>query len=66
VIIINDNEIIKYEQLKKFEWSTRTLGNIEDIKNIKVIINDKLKNSITLNDENIEMFKKTNFVRYDK
>lgn len=66
VVIINDNEIIKYEQLKKFEWSIRTLGNVENIKNIKIIINDKLKNSITLNNDNIEMFKKTNFVRYDK
>ena len=66
VVIINDNEIIKYKQLKKFEWSTRTLGNVEDIKNIKILINDKLKNSISLNNENIEMFKKTNFVRYDK
>lgn len=65
VVIVNDENIIKFENLKKFEWSIRTLGEPKDIKNIKVIINDKLKNNIILNENNIEMFKKTNFVKYE-
>ena len=65
IVIVNDDNIIKFENLKKFEWSIQTLGEPKDIRNIKVIINDKLKNNIILNENNIEMFKKTNFVKYE-
>lgn len=65
IVIVNDDNIIKFENLKKFEWSIRTLGEPINVRNIKVIINDKLKNNIILNENNIEMFKKTNFVKYE-
>jgi hypothetical protein len=64
-VIVNNDKIIKFFNIEKFKWSISTLGNPNEIKNIKVIINDKLKNNIILDEKNIEMFKKTNFVRYE-
>jgi hypothetical protein len=66
VVILNDDKIIKFSNLEKFNWSISSLGKPNDVKNIKIIINDKLKNNITLDESNIEMFKKTNFVKYGK
>ena len=63
--IINDERIIKVDKLGKFRWRIDSLGKPEEIKNIKIMINDKLKNSIILNDNNIEEFKLTNFMKYD-
>lgn len=65
IVIVNNNKILKFENLKKFEWSINTLGKPQEISNIKILINDKLKNNITLNEKNIEMFKLTNFVKYE-
>jgi hypothetical protein len=65
VVIVNDERIIKFDKIKKFEWSITTLGEPKNIKNIKVIVNDKLKNNIILDNSNIELFKKTNFVKYE-
>ena len=65
IVIVNNNKILKFENLKKFEWSINTLGKPQEISNIKIIINDKLKNNIILNEQNIEMFKLTNFVKYE-
>jgi hypothetical protein len=65
VVIVNDDRIIKFLNIEKFQWSITTLGHPNEIKNIKVIINDKLKNNIILDKNNIEIFKKTNFVRYE-
>ena len=65
VVIINDERIIKVDKLGKFRWRVDTIGKPEEIKNIKIMINDKLKNSIILNDNNIEEFKLTNFMKYD-
>ena len=65
VVIINDERIIKVDKLGKFRWRIDSLGKPEEIKNIKIMINDKLKNSIILNDNNIEEFKLTNFMKYD-
>ena len=66
IVIVNDDKIIKFKELNKFAWSIITLGKIDEVNNIKVIINDKLKHNISLDDDNIEMFKKTNFVKYEK
>ena len=65
VVIVNNERIIKFNEIKKFEWSITTLGEPKNIKNIKVIVNDKLKNNIILDNSNIELFKKTNFVKYE-
>lgn len=65
IVIVNNNKILKFENLKKFEWSINTLGKPQEISNIKILINDKLKNNIILNEQNIEMFKLTNFVKYE-
>jgi len=65
MVIVNNEKIIKFDNLKKFEWSITSLGEPKNIKNIKVIINDKLKNNLILDENNIELFKQTNFIKYD-
>lgn len=64
VVLVNNDKIFKFLNLKKYAWSIITLGKPEEIKNIKVIINDKLKNNIILDNNNIELFKTTNFAKY--
>lgn len=65
VVIVNNERIIKVEKLHKFGWRIETLGKTHEVKNIKVIINDKLKNSISINENNIEEFKLNNFMKYE-
>jgi hypothetical protein len=65
-VIVNEDKIIKFKELNKFAWSIITLGKIDEVNNIKVIINNKLKHNITINEGNIEMFKKTNFLKNEK
>ena len=60
----------KYDTLtspvKKGSWCLHPLGNINDIKNIKININGVLKRNITLNSENIEKFKNDNYLQVKK
>jgi hypothetical protein len=65
VVIVNNERIIKVEKLHKFTWRIETLGKTTEVKNIKIIINDKLKNSININESNIKEFKLNNFMTYD-
>jgi len=65
VVIVNNERIIKVEKLHKFTWRIETLGKTNEVKNIKIIINDKLKNSINIDETNIEEFKINNFMTYD-
>ena len=65
MVIVNNDILIKFDTLNKFGWSIKTLGKVNNIKNIKILINDKLKQNIDLNEYNIELFKQTNFVKYD-
>ena len=64
VFIINNDKIFTFKQVKKFEWSIRTIGKLEDIKSILVLINNKIKTNIILNEENKELFKKTNYSQH--
>ena len=64
-VIINNSRILTFNQLKKFNWSVRPLGSPEEIFDITVLINNKLKHHIQLNSDNIEDFKKYNFLRKD-
>jgi len=43
-------------------WHVRPLGNINEINEILVLVNKKIKKHIILNDENRDMFRKYNFI----
>jgi len=43
-------------------WHVRPLGDINEINEIVVLVNKKLKKHIKLNDENRDMFRKYNFI----
>lgn len=59
--IVNNRNIINLDQVKKFEWKMSVIGDIKDINSIMVLVNNKIKTNIILNDDNKEVFKKTNY-----
>jgi len=59
--VINNSEIISFNEIKKFEWSIKDVGFIENVNSILVIVNDKIKNKIIFDNKTREIFKKTNF-----
>lgn len=61
VFIINDENIINFQKVGKFEWSMREIGKLENINSITTLINGKLKNNLIFNDELRDVFKKTNY-----
>jgi hypothetical protein len=65
IVIVNDDKIFDFSLPNKFHWSTKSLGKFNDINTITVIVNNKLKNHIELNDSNRKLFKQTNFIKYD-
>jgi hypothetical protein len=60
IVILNDSEFIVFKDRPKFSWEIRTLGRIENINTITILINNKVKNHIVLTSENRELFKETN------
>ena len=57
--------MITFNNLNKFEWRMGEIGNINDIKSILILVNDKIKTNIQLNEENREWFKKTNYTQFN-
>ena len=66
IIIDCDGKYNTLASTKKGEWSLNPLGNINNIKNIKININGVLKRNIDLNSENIEKFKGDNYLQVKK
>ena len=64
IFLINDEKVIKFDQIKKFEWGIKDIGDIDDINKITIITNGKLKNNINFDDTYREVFKKTNYAYY--
>lgn len=62
--IVNNERIITFKDVKKFEWRMGDIGNIKDISSILIIVNNKIKTNIILDDEKKEIFKKTNHTLY--
>jgi len=52
--------MINFTQIQKSEWRTEEIGDINDIDSILVLVDNKIKVNIILNNENRELFKKTN------
>jgi hypothetical protein len=63
--IINNDRMITFNNLNKFGWRIGDIGNINDINSILILVNDKIKTNIQLNEENREWFKKTNYTQFN-
>jgi hypothetical protein len=61
-IIVNNNHI-RINTKDVGTWHLRPLGNINDITDILVLVNNKIKKHIILNEENRDMFRKYNFIK---
>jgi hypothetical protein len=64
VFLINDDKVIKFNNIKKFEWSIVDVGDINDVNKITILINGKLKNNIIFDDSYREKFKDISYVYY--
>jgi len=62
--IINNSEIVTFDKIKKFEWKMKSIGDIEDIDSILVLVNNKIKTNISLEGEKKEIFKLTNYSQH--
>jgi len=59
--IINDHQVISFKNIKKYEWQMADIGKIEDINKIVIMVNDKVKNKIILDENSRSFFKQTNY-----
>jgi hypothetical protein len=63
--IINNDKLITFNNVNKFEWRIGDIGNIKDIESILILVNNRIKTNITLNEKNKEWFKKTNYTQFN-
>ena len=63
--IINNDRMITFNNLNKFEWRMGEIGNINDINSILILVNNKIKTNIILNEEKRELFKITNYTQFN-
>jgi hypothetical protein len=61
IFIINNERLLTFKEVNKFEWKMGDIGDINDINSILILVNDKVKTNIILNEKNKELFKKTNY-----
>ena len=59
--IVNQNQIVHVNGIKKFEWQIKDIGTIEEINSILVLVNNKVKTNIVFDEKTRELFKKTNY-----
>jgi len=59
--IVNQNQIVHVNGIKKFEWQIKDIGNIEEINSILVLVNNRVKTNIVFDEKTRELFKKTNY-----
>ena len=65
IFIINNERLLTFKEVNKFEWKMGDIGDINDINSILILVNDKVKTNITLNEKNKELFKKTNYTQFN-
>jgi hypothetical protein len=59
--IINNEKIITFKGVNKFEWKMGDIGDIDGIDSIITLVNGEKKNEIKFNNDLREIFKKTNY-----
>lgn len=64
LLIVNNRDFYPFEGIEKFSWKITEIGKIEDINSMIVMVNGKVKNNITLNEKNRDLFKITSFSTY--
>jgi hypothetical protein len=62
--IVNNEKIITFKDVNKFEWKMSEIGDINNIDSIITLINGKKKNEIKFDENLREIFKKTNYTIY--
>lgn len=62
-VIVNDDKLITYKQVNKFQYFLTEIGKLNDIENILVIINDKIKMKIDFNEIDKHKFIKNNYIK---
>jgi len=55
--IINDTKIISFENVVLYSWQFKSLGNIDEINTITILVNDKIKLKIDFNITDKNLFK---------
>ena len=50
--------------LSHLTWRIITVDNINNINSIVVLVDNKIKTTIIFDDENLELFKRTNYISY--
>jgi len=63
--IINNDKLITFNNVNKFEWRMGDIGNIDNIESILILVNNRIKSNIVLNEKNKEWFKKTNYTQFN-
>lgn len=63
--IVNSDKMITFNNVNKFEWRMGDIGHIDDINSILILVNNRIKTNIILNEENKEWFKKTNYTQFN-
>lgn len=64
VVIVNDEKTFLFKNISKYEWQIKELGQLEEIDTITILINGKLKNRITLNNDLRKIIKTCSYAVY--
>lgn len=64
VFVINNEKMLNFNSIGKFQWSMKEVGKIEEIESITTIVNGKVKNNLVFDSESKKVFKKTSYVSF--
>lgn len=64
IFIINNERLLTFKDVNKFEWRMGDIGNINDIDSILILVNDRIKTKIDFNLVSRETFIKTNYSNF--
>jgi hypothetical protein len=62
VVVVNDSKVIKINRPFRGYWSLDLLGDISEIKKIKIIVDDQVSRKYEFNEETINEFIVNNFI----
>lgn len=62
--IINNERVLHFKKVERFQWSIQEIGRIEDVDSILTLVNGSIKNNLKFDDNSRELFKNTNYTIY--